>query len=37
VHNVEEGFEDLGSSVDLDRVLGDTVGLEEVSEVGTGR
>jgi hypothetical protein len=37
VHNVEEGFEDLGGGVDGDGVFGDALGLEELSEVGAGR
>jgi len=37
VHDIEEGLEDFGGGVDLDRVVGNAVGFEEVSEVGAGR
>jgi hypothetical protein len=36
VHDVEEGFEDLGRGIDGDGFVRDAFGLEEVSEVGAG-
>jgi hypothetical protein len=36
VHDVEEGFEDLGRGINGDGFVRDAFGLEEVSEVGAG-